>query len=472
MLARPGADLGGQRRGQHLVGARRRGDRLRDAERPPGHRLAGGAAVHRLELADVHALSQRQPPRRRQRPQRHGAAHGAGRAVETQRAGLGVAAHRPPAEARRRLAGGLGEAVQRLGPAAVGRRPAGGARRHRPPGEQRRQHAARLGVRRRAGQELLDGVDGGVDVAGPERMVAAFERPEDRAGDMPRQVAPRFRVDPRVLHPVQHQRRHPDRRQDAAHVDRGVHPHQRRRRRRRAGEPLEPRPPGGEVRVRDAPGGERRERRPGAPAPLGLGGEAFGRLGRQHPAVEVRIAAVEHQRPGPLRAGGGEQQRHRRPLAGPEDRRPAAAGGVHHRAHVVHPGLEVGQMRRVHPVGEPGAALVEVDQPREPRQPPQQPGVARVLPVHLEVRQQPRHEHQVERALPDHLIGDPVVAAPRVACLRQPHDPHLRRSARPQPNTAAGQPSGARPCDSGSPAARRAVVIRSMSGARNRSVRA
>ena len=171
-----------------------------------------------------------------------------------------------------------------------------------------------------------------------------------RAGDMPRQVAPRFRVDPRVLHPVQHQRRHPDRRQDAAHVDRGVHPHQRRRRRRRAGEPLEPRPPGGEVRVRDAPGGERRERRPGAPAPLGLGGEAFGRLGGQHPAVEVGIAAVEHQRPGPLRAGGGEQQRHRRPLARPEDRRPAAAGGVHHRAHVVHPGLEVGQMRRVHPV--------------------------------------------------------------------------------------------------------------------------
>jgi len=45
-------------------------------------------------------------------------------------------------------------------------------------------------------------------------------------------------------------------------------------------------------------------------------------------------------------------------------------------------------VRRVDPVAEAGAALVEDDQPRKAREPPQQMRVARTLPLQVEVRQE------------------------------------------------------------------------------------
>ena len=46
----------------------------------------------------------------------------------------------------------------------------------------------------------------------------------------------------------------------------------------------------------------------------------------------------------------------------------------------------------------------------------------RLLPEVLEMRHPAHHEHQVERAVADHLIGDVDVAAPRVVGFRAERD--------------------------------------------------
>ena len=238
-------------------------------------------------------------------------------------------------------------------------------------------------------------------------------------------------------------------------------------------EPLEPRPPGGEMRVGDPPGREAPRASPRCPS-----ASRPRRRSVRPPRAAAPSGGSSHSRRRAPAPGSAPGRRRRTvsaigapSLAPSSAARPLPAASITARTssiRVSRSGRCAGSTRSESPVPRLSKWIsrAKPDSRRSSR------AVARVLPVQLEVRQEPRHEHQVERALPDHLVGDPVVAAPRVACLRQPHDPHLRRSARPQPNTAAGQPSGARPCDSGSPAARRAVVIRSMSGARNRSVRA
>ena len=111
--------------------------------------------------------------------------------------------------------------------------------------------------------------------------------------------------------------------------------------------------PGSAARDRRAPllGGRAAASRPARPAPDRV-------VGR--PAA-ARVGAHRDQRRRPLGIRGGEQ---RAPSARPRrrrSRRALGADGVHHRAHVVHPLLE--RRDPVHPVRQPGAALVEQDQP-------------------------------------------------------------------------------------------------------------
>ena len=75
-------------------------------------------------------------------------------------------------------------------------------------------------------------------------------------------------------------------------------------------------------------------------------------------------------------------------------------------------------------VGQPGAALVEEDQARERGEPLEEARAARLLPVQLEVGDEPGHEDQVDRAVADDLVGDVDVAALRVAGLGEswPHE--------------------------------------------------
>jgi hypothetical protein len=152
--------------------------------------------------------------------------------------------------------------------------------------------------------------------------------------------------------------------------------------------------------------------------------------------------AVEHQGRGPLGIGGREQHRHRSALGEAHDRRALGAGRVHGGADVVHPRFEIGNPLR--PVGHPEPALAEQDQPGDRGHAAVEVGGA-ALPRHAEVGQHPpADEHDVDRAVAGHAVGDVHVAAARVADLRALHRRILR--LRPPPGKSkAAQRSVPRP---------------------------
>ena len=145
-------------------------------------------------------------------------------------------------------------------------------------------------------------------------------------------------------------------------------------------------------------------------------------LPRRRPRVVVvgvdplRVCPVEDQRARPLGIGRGEEDRHRRALGVPEQDGAAAVDRIHDRAYVVHARLEVGHAGW--PVGQTGAALVEADQACDRAEPFEEVRVARLLPVLLEVGDEAGEEHEVDRPVAGHLVGDAEVAAARVADRR------------------------------------------------------
>lgn len=266
------------------------------------------------------------------------------------------------------LAGDAVQVLDPLGPEPVAEpcRGALGADERRD--QQRRQHPIGVGGAARGGEELLNRIHHAVDVAGPDRVVAPAELDEARARVALGEKASGGKPHARILAPMQHHGGHADCAEHAAHVDRRVHLRECDRRSRADRGALEPRPPGAEMRVVHAAGREARERGAGPPALFRAAHEGGEPLGAQHCIVEMRIAAVQHQRACALGKGGGEGDRHRRALGGAEQHGAPAAGRVHHRAHVVHTRLQVRQVLHIHAVGEPGAALVEMDHPREGRE--------------------------------------------------------------------------------------------------------
>ena len=130
--------------------------------------------------------------------------------------------------------------------------------------------------------------------------------------------------------------------------------------------------------------------------------------------------------------GRGEERRHRAALGDAEHDCPLGADRVHHGAHVVHARLQVGQAIGRDPVGEARAALVEEDEPPHRSEPPVEAGELRVLPAGLEGADPAVHEHEVERPLADDLVGDPDVAAARVARYRRHRASRRPGDARPR----------------------------------------
>ncbi len=130
-----------------------------------------------------------------------------------------------------------------------------------------------------------------------------------------------------------------------------------------------------------------------------------------HPHSRVR--AEENESLCALGIGGSEEDRHRAALEVPEERGALAPDRVHDRAHVVHPRFQVRDAAL--PVGEARTALVQADESRERRQPLEERRVARLLPVELEVADEPGDEDEIERAVAGHLVGDRDIAALRVA---------------------------------------------------------
>lgn len=247
-------------------------------------------------------------------------------------------------------------------------------------------------------------------------MGAPRELDEAGAGHPRRDVAALLDLGVSIAAAMEHQGWDGDRREDAANVDLAVHQDQVARRARARGRPGAPKPPVGERLIRIC--AHPRSVCLGAPVALDLGRVGLALLPGRRPRIVVvriaplRIGGVEHERRHALGIRGREEAAHRASLRVAEERRELAADGVQHRANVVHARLEIGKSDR--PIRETGAALVEQDQPRERGEAPEQVGIARLLPVDVEVGDESGDEHEVERPLAHDLEGDVDLAVSRL----------------------------------------------------------
>ena len=128
-----------------------------------------------------------------------------------------------------------------------------------------------------------------------------------------------------------------------------------------------------------------------------------------------RIAAVQHQSRDTRGIRRGEQERHWSSLGDAEERGSLGAHGIHHGPHVIHPLLE--RRDAANAIGEPRAALVEPDEPRERAQALEEAGRPRMLPLIFQVRHEAGDDDEVERPASRHLVGDVQTAALRVLSL-------------------------------------------------------
>ena len=142
---------------------------------------------------------------------------------------------------------------------------------------------------------------------------------------------------------------------------------------------------------------------PLAPRPLGV------------PAL-AHLCALENEPDGPLRMGRGEEHRERSALRLAHDRGTLAPDRVHDGADVVHALLERRRARDA--VGHPEPALVEPDQTCELREALAPAAVLRKLPRDLQVRERTLDVHEVDRAVPDHVVRDVDAAAPHESDVR------------------------------------------------------
>src|SRR5262245_15565317 len=109
--------------------------------------------------------------------------------------------------------------------------------------EDRGEYAGRLGDVSDAGQEFLELTQDGLRVATPRQVVDAREFHVPGTVDMLGEVATEADIDRPVAAAVQHEGRHPNRRQDVAHVDLVVHSDHRQGRRWTRARAEVPRPP-------------------------------------------------------------------------------------------------------------------------------------------------------------------------------------------------------------------------------------
>jgi len=132
-----------------------------------------------------------------------------------------------------------------------------------------------------------------------------------------------------------------------------------------------------------------------------------------------RRRSPQDERGSAFGVAGSEQRRHRAAVAGAEEDNPFRAERVEDGGEVVHALLQ-----RPDPgssIGKAHAALVEQDQPRRLGEALVEGDEFGHLPRVLEVGDDPRHDHEVERSRADGLVGDEEVAGSRVLDVRAVH---------------------------------------------------
>ena len=114
--------------------------------------------------------------------------------------------------------------------------------------------------------------------------------------------------------------------------------------------------------------------------------------------------------------GCGKQRRERSAFGHAHDGSPFDTRGIHHRAGIVHPLVEIGQLAQA--VGQASASLVEHDNPRLPRQMIEPSGLIRRVPHVFDMRDEARDDYEVLRAVAEYLIGNVNVATLSVTNFR------------------------------------------------------
>ncbi len=137
-----------------------------------------------------------------------------------------------------------------------------------------------------------------------------------------------------------------------------------------------------------------------------------------------RARLVEDQRRDSVRMQCRERHRDEAAVACGEDGRPLGPCRIEHRAKVVHQRLDRRDIRRGETLGASQASSVGHDQAGKARQLAQKAGARRVLPVQDDIRHIALEVGEVDRAFSDQLVGERVLAVPRIADLRLFH-PHI-----------------------------------------------
>jgi hypothetical protein len=144
----------------------------------------------------------------------------------------------------------------------------------------------------------------------------------------------------------------------------------------------------------------------------------------------------QHERPNDVRMRGRKQHGQRAALGNRDQHRMLRARCFDHRTDVID--LFLQRRRPGNPSGHPGPTPVELDQPRERRELPEKARPGRQLPVDLDVREERRHNHDVERGLAHRLVGDLQITTPRI-----PRD-NLHLTQRMSPRDQASDLTGGR----------------------------
>jgi hypothetical protein len=274
------------------------------------------AIPHHLDLTGVHAGPDLEADGRHGPTDRDGAAYGACRPVEGGEEPIAGGIDLAAPETSQLFANDGVMPLKQLLPGSI----ANGARVLGGPddvGEQDGgEHPLAFGWRPDPGQELLHLVENRVGVAEVRQVIRALELHELCTGNAFREIARVARVAVDVTASLQDERRHLDGSQDRPHIDLGVHAEIGKRVAGPMGQPLVLAPPPPERLVGYSGRRHLGQEDAGAPGLVDLSAKVLHPCRASAPRIPIPqarrcVRPVQDDRPGSLRIGGGEQDRHR-----------------------------------------------------------------------------------------------------------------------------------------------------------------
>jgi hypothetical protein len=125
-----------------------------------------------------------------------------------------------------------------------------------------------------------------------------------------------------------------------------------------------------------------------------------------------RLRVDEDERPRSVGVHSGKERGNDRGLVGRENRRLLRANRLHDHEDVIRERLDVGDITWSESLRAPPASAVGDDKPRVPGEPTEEPCEVWALPVHVDLRAVTLEVDEIDRAIPDNLVGERHVAVP------------------------------------------------------------